>query len=183
MTRLQMPSVATPLSLDTVMHIRRQYAEGVSLAKIYIENAVNKRVVYRCIAGNPPGLSALPPLPFRWTGTTEPQPDRRAVIDRLWRSAKREVRGTDQRLARLPGGSPEREREVRVLPVLVKVVRDLTALDRAQLQKSASKETPRDDDDDALPRDLEELRRELSRRVDLLRQRRPAAGRSGGDAA
>jgi hypothetical protein len=177
-----MPSVATPLSLDTAMRIRRQYAEGMPVARICSDNAVSKRIVYKCIAGSPPGLSPLPPMPFHRSGANALQPDRRAVVERLWRSAKREVRAIDERLARMPGDSPEREREMRVLPVLVKVVRDLTTLDRAQIQQNASNDAP-GDDDDAVPRDLEELRRELSRRVDLLRQRRLAAGRSGGDAA
>jgi hypothetical protein len=178
-----MPSLATPLPLDTVTRIRRQYADGVPLARICAEHRLSKRIINKCVAGNLLGLGPLPPTPFHRSDTSSPPPDRRGVVEQLWRSAEREVLGIDERLAHLEGRSPEREREMRILPVLVKVVRDLTTLDQAQFQKPASKDTPRDDDDDAVPRDLEELRRELSRRVDLLRQRRLAAGRPGGDAA
>jgi hypothetical protein len=171
---------AAPLSSKTVARIRRQYAEGVAVARIYAENGVSCGVVYQCVDGRPPGLDALPPLQRRRSPMVAL--DRRQVVARLWRTAVRRIRDIDRRLADADQPQPERERDARMLAVFIKTLRDLTALDRAQADTVAPKDAP-PDDDDFIPRDIEELRRELARRVDLLRQRRTPAGPAGGDGA
>jgi hypothetical protein len=175
-----------PLSPETIARVRQDYADGVPVAQICTRNKVSSGVAYKCVDGIPPGADRLPPIPRRQSRPPRrprtPVASRKALVARLWRSAKNQVHEVEERLARADQPPPERERDARLLAVLVKTLRELTALDRAQNDQTATKDAPRDDDD-AVPRDLDELRRELARRVDLLRQRREPAGPAGGTSA
>jgi hypothetical protein len=175
-----------PLSPETIARIRQDYADGVAVARICAQNKVSSGVAYKCVDGVPPGFDPLPPLPRRQAKPPRrprtPVANRKVLVARLWRSATKQVHEVEERLARADQAPPERERDTRVLAVLAKTLRELTALDQAQTNKTAKKDPPRDDDD-AVPRDLDELRRELARRVDLLRQRRGPPGAAGGTSA
>jgi len=113
---------------------------------------------------------------------------RRRLVNQLWQTASRQVREIEDRLALRAGGdageTTEPERDARMLAVLAKTLRELVAIDQTQAAAydDAAPNDAKSDDDDAAPNDVDELRRELARRVDILRQRRAAAGPSGGDA-
>jgi hypothetical protein len=106
---------------------------------------------------------------------------RTSLVARLWRTAERQVRDIEARLTAVQQEPAERERDARVLSVLVKTLRELAAFDEATLESQSEKETAAEDDD-AVPRDIDELRRELARRVDRIRERRTADGTPGGGA-
>ena len=55
--------------------------------------------------------------------------DRVALVGRLWRTAEAQVRDIEERLARHQQQPDERERDARTLAVLVKTMRELSALD------------------------------------------------------
>jgi len=181
------------LSKDDIVAMRREYAEGVPVEQTLAKFKVAKKTFYRWVDGGPKsGPGHLPPLPRRGCGprrrATVLTPDiRRRLVDRLWRTASRQVREIEDRLAERDrvggdaGEATEPERDARVLAVLAKTLRELVALDQAKVDAAHHKDASRDDDD-AAPYDLDVLRRELARRVDILRQRRAAAGPSGGDA-
>jgi hypothetical protein len=178
-----------PLAHETVLQIRERYAAGDAVSAICAQFDVNKRQVYQCVHGSPAEPDQLPPLPLR---RVKP-PSRRSrrmrattrkdLVQRLWRSAEQQVDEVEQRLARADQATtPERERDTRLLAMLAKTLRELTAIEQAKADKAATKGAPRDDDD-AVPRDLDELRRELARRIDLLRRRRTGAAADGGASA
>jgi hypothetical protein len=105
----------------------------------------------------------------RGKGTTAPAeqelPDNRtALVKRMWRAAEAQVREIENRLL-LDSPEPlERERDVRVLAVIAKTLRELSALDQTQ----PNKRTLALADDDAVPRNMDELRRSLAQKLEAL---------------
>jgi hypothetical protein len=55
--------------------------------------------------------------------------DRVSLTARLWRTAERQARDIEERLARPAAAAPERERDVRMLAMLTRTLRDLSAFD------------------------------------------------------
>jgi len=88
--------------------------------------------------------------------------DRAAVVQMLWESAERQVADLHGRVMSAGLDADERERDGRVLSVMVKTMRELAALDEATV-------APNDDrNPEADSRDIDEFRRELARRIDAL---------------
>jgi hypothetical protein len=177
-----------PPTPEAIALVRRRYAEGVTVARILAETPMSHGTFYLWVDGGPDdgGGRRLPPLPRRRVVVGKRRRplkgERCSLVARLWRTAERQVRDIEVRLARDQQEPAERERDARVLAVLVKTLRELTALDEAKADMKSQPEAPAADDD-AVPRDLDELRRELARRVDRLRQRRAADGPAGGSDA
>ncbi|MBI4273155.1 MAG: hypothetical protein HY659_00450 [Rhizobiales bacterium] len=94
---------------------------------------------------------------------------RRSLIARLWRAAEQQMRELEERLAKTPRQPAERLRDARHLAVLVVTFRELTALD--SLHDSAARKTKSApvDDDDTMPRNIDEFRRDLARRLERMR--------------
>ena len=90
--------------------------------------------------------------------------DRAALVKRMWRAADTQVREIENRLLRDAPEPLERERDARVLAVLAKTLRELSALDETR----EDKQTVTPVDDDAVPRDMGELRRSLARKLEAL---------------
>src|SRR5262249_12876051 len=95
---------------------------------------------------------------------TEPKPRHRVgqrakLVRRIWRTAEAQVREIERRLIDQPPPPEERERNARTLAVLARTLRDLDALDCDNSGRPTQ-------DDDTVPRDVEALRRELSRKID-----------------
>ncbi len=89
--------------------------------------------------------------------STERTNDPRTVLAaRLWRAAERQAAEVEQRIAAGPRPVAEAERDARVLSVLAKTLRELSAVDA-----SAQDE----DDEDAAPDDIDELRSALDERL------------------
>jgi hypothetical protein len=86
------------------------------------------------------------------SGTVDP---RAALAARLWRTAEMQAAEVEARLATGPRPAVEAERDARVLSVLAKTLRELSAAD-AQA---------RDEDDDAAPDDIDALREALGERL------------------
>ena len=116
---------------------------------------------------------------------------RKRVVTRLWRSAERQVAEIETRMAGLDDDPETLERDVKTLAIIAKTVRDLVAIDaealvqneRIRLKEkrvphgSKTARTDPTDDESAEnggpgPRDIEEFRAELARRLDELRLER-----------
>ena len=166
------------LSPEKIAAIRQDYANGVPVAQIMAGHEITRGTLYYHVDGGPvEGPRHLPPLPRRGSGPRRRTSavklgSRRQLVQRLWRTASRQVREIEDRLRARAGGEPEedaseRERDARMLAVLVKTLRELSALDQA----ASAAETPAQpqadslDDDDPVPRDIDEFRRELTRRI------------------
>lgn len=80
---------------------------------------------------------------------------REQLVARLWRAAERQVCAIEQRI---DAGDDRSSHE---LAVLVKTLRELSALDPAAGRTAG-------EDDDAGPRDMDEFRNELEREIEAL---------------
>jgi len=81
---------------------------------------------------------------------------RTALAARLWRAAERQAAEVEQRIAAGPRPVAEAERDARVLSVLAKTLRELSAVDTGNQDE---------DDEDAAPDDIDELRSALDERL------------------
>jgi hypothetical protein len=90
--------------------------------------------------------------------------NRTALVKRMWLAAEAQVREIEDRLLHDSPEPLERERDARVLAVLAKTLRELSALD----QTKSKKRTLAPADDDAVPRNMDELRRSLARKLEAL---------------
>jgi hypothetical protein len=86
------------------------------------------------------------------TGMIDP---RASLAARLWRTAEMQAAEVEARLATGPRPAVEAERDARVLSVLARTLRELSAAD-AQV---------REEDDDAAPDDIDALREALGERL------------------
>src|SRR5262245_15650669 len=166
------------LTDDEVAKMRQCRLDGMSTSAIAAEFKVARSTAARRLAGDHKGAGHPPPLP-------RPRQARRvrnvsarartALIQRLWRAAKRQVKQIEERPdARARAGSEAGEigeRDARLLAVLVRTLRELAALDQANSAAAdpgaKSPAQPTDPDhDDPVPRDIDEFRRELARRIE-----------------
>ncbi len=81
---------------------------------------------------------------------------RHQLAARLWRAAERQAAEVEERIAAGPRPVAEAERDARLLSVLAKTLRELSAV-----EASAQSE----DDEDAAPNDIDELRSALDERL------------------
>jgi hypothetical protein len=79
----------------------------------------------------------------------------------MWRTAERQVGEIEERLKAAGIELAERESNARTLAIVAKTLRELAAYDEAQAR---AKQPPKDDD--AAPRNIEELRRALARKLE-----------------
>jgi hypothetical protein len=152
-------------SPETIALARELYRDGVPVTRILVQTRMTVRALYYWIDGGPPsGEGHLPPLPRRTARHKLPQEaDRQSFIARLWRAAEKQVRDIERRLGEAGQEAGDRERDARTLAVLVRTLRELAAFDEAAPQQPAVTE-----DDDPVPTDIDEFRRELARRIDAL---------------
>jgi hypothetical protein len=169
------------LSSEQIARIRQQYADGVAVAAIRAGHGVSQATLYMCLGGKVPGQPPLPPIPRRQerkTSRPAAPPDRRSLVARLWNAAGRQVAEIEQRLGRDRPAAGERESDARMLAMLVKTLRELSALDEAHADSGAHNGTD-PEDDDAVPRDIDEFRSELARRIEAFVRSRTAPGIPG----
>jgi transposase-like protein len=184
------PVPAAQLPPETVARVRELYSAGeLTIAEICRVCGVTEYTLYYWVNGGPrSGPRHLEPLPHRIAKIPRSghrrrlRGDRASLVKRMWRAAEAQVRDIEERLLRDAQPADERERDARVLAVLGKTMRDLGAFDQTQADAAPRKDASRDDDD-PIPRDVDELRRELARKVEILRRRRADAGPPGGDGA
>jgi hypothetical protein len=176
-----MANIPTP---DVVALVRRRYQERVTVKAICAETGLkNLDHFYRCLAGLYPDGSGLKltPIPQRRAGTRvrHRSGSRVALVARMWRTAERQVEEIEARLAVAGIELAERESNARTLAVVAKTLRELSAVDEGAAARR--KEKPKDDDDDTdtVPRNVDDLRRELARKMGALIERAENRGAGG----
>jgi hypothetical protein len=170
----QAPAPHAPLTMARVMRARTMYVEGHPIARILAETDMALGTLYACLDGMPFGREGpqLPPIPRRrqvLQRRRAPLPAENPVslAARLIRTAERQARDIEARLSRPDQPPAERERDLRLVVLLVRCLRDLAALGRA----SAGTLSPSAPDAPSAE-ETEALRREIIRRVDNLRRQR-----------
>jgi len=135
------------------------------------------------VDGSPAHTTLYPPMPRRRRVVGKrrrPLPDasRVSLAARLWRTAERQARDIEERLARPSAANPERERDLRMLTMLVRSLRELSAFDAG-----LAPQAPAAAEEERLPGDVDALRAELARRVEGIRARRATAAGRGEEGA
>jgi hypothetical protein len=170
---------------EAVALVRLRYAEGVKVNAIVAETGIkNLNIFYRCLAGLYPDGSGVKPVPIpqrrRGVHVRHRVGSRAALVARMWRTAERQVEEIEDRLAVAGIELAERESNARTLAVVAKTLRELAAVDEADRAHKGKKQPADDDiDDDPVPRDIDEFRRELARRIHALVDSRTNAGGDG----
>ena len=163
----------TPPSPETVALVRRRYAEGDVVGAIQADAGnLSIGVFYNCLDGKyDDGSGAtlpLPRIPRRCAGLRIMRnPSRRKLlVARIWRNAEAQVELIEKRLADSGMTTEDFKRDTRALAVVVRTLRELEAFDVKRTKGNEQKPT----NDEPLPRDIGELRRELARKLeDLVR--------------
>jgi hypothetical protein len=159
------------MSPEIIAEARTLYADrNVPVPVIAAKLGISRHAVYYAVNG---AGGTLPPLPRRRADARRtPSGHRLLLVQRLWRTAERQVREIEQRLLRNDYAAGERGEDAHVLAVVVKTLRELAALENPDTGKPKDKDTTDDDDG---PRDIDEFRRELARRMHAF-----VASRTGG---
>lgn len=132
--------------------------------------AAKKKIEVECVAMPPtdfdPGASsALPDVSSDEANAKLAVPRKRLIVARVQRAIDRELEKIEQLI---DGGDPslrsEAERTARTLATLARTLKEITRLTARKKTTTAKRRA----DDDAIPRDLDEFRRELARRLDAL---------------
>jgi hypothetical protein len=151
MTKFPQPTVTPqpyrPPTRAEIDGAREWYAQGFTVSRILARYDMALGTLYYWLDGGPliapttdksavggeNGTSLLPPIPRRRVVVGKRRKplkaDRVSLTARLWRTAERQARDIEERLARPAGASPERERDVRMLAMLTRTLRDLSAFD------------------------------------------------------
>ena len=154
---------------EAAQRARQMYADGVPVAAILAETKLTLHGFYNWINGRA-SKSAQPvllPMPKRrLVRHLRINPgDRRSLIERMMRSAERQVAEIELRV-----GWPrhDREKDARMLAVLARAIRELTAVDalNSDLEREAGK--ARAANDDPVPENMDEFRNELARRLEAV---------------
>jgi hypothetical protein len=123
--------------------------------------------MYRCLAGEyPDGSGAAPaPIPRRRPAVRSYRraASRVALVGSIWRTAQKQVEHIEDRLDAAGLPLAERESNARMLAVVARTLRELAAVDEANKPR---KNNPKNDDDELPPRNVDELRQALSRKLE-----------------
>jgi hypothetical protein len=154
---------------EAAQRARQMYADGVETRAIMAETGLSSGALYNWIDGRASrkGQQLLPPLAKRRIvrNLRITPGDRRSLVERMMRSAERQVAEIELRV-----GSPrhDREKDARMLAVLARAMRELTAVDalNRDLEREAGK--TRAANDDPVPENMDEFRNELARRLEAV---------------
>jgi hypothetical protein len=147
---------------------RAMYVEKFTVSRILAATNMALGTLYYWLDGGPldeQGRPRLPPIPRRRAAVLGKRrkpvrTDHGSLASRLFCTAERQVRDIEERLSK-PGAGPERERDLRMLLMLVRSLRELSAFNAgASLQGAPAAEPP-------VP-DVDALRQKLARRLDQL---------------
>ncbi len=155
---------------DEIARARDMYAQGFTVSRILAATDMSLGTLYYWLDGGPHEAQgpALPPIARRKVVVGQRRralkTDRVSLAARLWRTAERQVRDIELRLAAPARSSPERERDVRMLAMLTRTVRDLSAFDKPEPEPGKTSGTP------AGPsgRSVEEIRASLARKLEAI---------------
>ncbi len=95
---------------------------------------------------------------------------RTQVVERLWNAAESQVCKIEQRLQAIDPTKLQVEHNARALGLLAKVLKELVSIER--IMNTPKNATAEIEDRDAPPRNLEQFRQELEKRLDAMRQGR-----------
>lgn len=160
-------------SLDRarVMRAREMYAEGFTVSRILAHCQMSLGTLYACLDGTPFGQDGerMTAIPRRRDVTGKRRralkADDVSLVNRLTRTAERQVRDIETRLSARDVAPVERERDVRMFASLTRALRDLAALRKRNAAPRGSATANDDDDDETIPASIDALRQELSRRL------------------
>jgi hypothetical protein len=166
---------------------RQMYVDGADTRTIVAETGLSTWALYNWIEGRASRKSEqlLPPLAKRRIvrNLRITPGDRRSLVERMMRSAERQVAEIELRV-----GSPrhDREKDARMLAVLARAMRELTAVDALnrdleRASQAASDNTPNTAivDDDPPPENIDDFRNELARRIEAFVASRTDGGLPG----
>jgi hypothetical protein len=145
---------------ETIARARERYVAGDSVSRILADAQMSLGTLYLWLDGGPDDGSAtrLPAIPRRRVVLAQRRKPLAgspvSLVNRLWRTAERQVRDIEDRLRMNQMPMEERERDARMLAVIVKTVRELTAIRNADAERA---------DDDAVDPDVH--RQELARKL------------------
>jgi hypothetical protein len=163
------------------MRAREMYAEGFTVSRILAHCQMSLGTLYACLDGVPFGADGerMDAIPRRRSVTGKRRralkADDVSLVNRLLRTAERQVRDIETQLSARDQAAVERERNVRMLASLTRALRDLQVLRKnSDVPRSPSVE----DDEDMLPADIAEIVEEFRRKM-LAMPREPAASWPG----
>jgi hypothetical protein len=161
---------------ENAARARQMYSEGATTRDILAETELSHWGLYHWLAGGPKqknGERLLPELPKRRMVVRRKilKENRVALVNRMMKTAERQVYEIEARLAGSKQAPGERERDARTLAVLAKTLQSLTAIDALHEPKAGRRkkqDAVDDDDEDYLPADIEGIYRELSRKMEAM---------------
>lgn len=177
------PEASRPPTWEEILRARAMYVEGFTVSRILAATNMSLGTLYYWLDGGPLEADGprLPPIPRRRKVVGKRRrplaADRVSLAARLWRTAERQARDIEERLARPDQPPPERERDARMLAVLVRALRDLSAFDAGQPGDPAREAVP----DEHAAQDADAIRAELLRRIHNMRARAKAGGEATPD--
>ena len=169
---------AKPRETSWLIHPRRRWWRSCAASMLkapssrqIVAKAASRisTIIYRCVAGLYPDGSGIKPAPIPHGGGAcacgIATGSRAALVTRMWRTAERQVEEIEERLTVAGIELVERESNARTLAIVAKTLRELSAVDRRKRRKrrrsreKTSMTTPS-------PRNIDEFRRELARRIE-----------------
>jgi hypothetical protein len=130
------PDPYRPPTMEDVHRARTLYQENFTVSRILAATGMSLGTLYYWLDGGPVdenGQRMLPPIPRRRAGVLKRRrpltADRASLAARLLRTADRQARDIELRLARPDTSDPARERGVRMLAMLTRTLRDLSGFD------------------------------------------------------
>ncbi len=163
------PGPNPPLDRARVIRAREMYAEGFTVSRILAHCQMSLGTLYACLDGAPFGQDGerMQAVPRRREVTGKRRralkADDVSLVNRLLRTAERQVRDIETRLSARDHPPVERERDVRMLASLTRALRDLATLRKQNAAPRGS--TTAADNEDEVPASIDVLRQELSRRL------------------
>jgi hypothetical protein len=165
----EQPMVEIP---DNARRARQMYADGKSVAAIKAETEMTGHAIYFWLGGGPQiaGRPTLEPIPRRVTRTTKVTPDdRRAMIARIMRSCDKQISEIERRVNPSP---TQLDHDSRRLALISRTLNELTAIDQRNSELKRKNVQPNNDKSgnarQAVPRDADELRRSLARKLEAI---------------
>jgi hypothetical protein len=148
-TRRQSPFA--PPSDEQIARARQMYVEKFTISRILAACDMSLGTLYYWLDGGPRDADGprLPPIPRRRVVVGKRRPplatDQVSLVARLWRTAERQVRDIELRLAGGMVPPVERERDTRMLATMARLLRDLSGF--AAVAEAGRKGAPTADDD------------------------------------
>jgi hypothetical protein len=178
-----LPDAVRPPTMEKILRAREMYVEGFTVSRILAHCDMSLGTLYHWLDGGPPdadGKPMLDAIPRRRQVVGKRRApltaDRVSLAGRLFRTAARQARDIELRLAQPSAATPERERDVRMLTMLVRAVRDLAGFEsEAALKEQGGAAEPTLADKIARERDLREAAEHIGFARHMLSYLRDAA--------